>query len=118
MPGQEPSQKKIAESYQGNLGYFLTRHPLRRWRLRIFVLTAVGAVLAMAGYIFLGKQEAYSPGPIAQNHAHFASDCQACHTPPDARPATGTLVPPRLTNAPFARLDQACLRCHPRGAAR
>lgn len=79
MAGPNRTQKQIAEKYKGNLDYFRRGHYLRRLRLFAFLIAVVASLAAVFGYRYWGKPELFSTGPISENHARFANDCQVCH---------------------------------------
>ena len=79
MSGRDPTQKQIAEKYKGNLAYFRRGHYLRRIRGWTFFLTVIVSIAAVLGFRYWGNDEFLSTGPISENHARFANNCQACH---------------------------------------
>ncbi len=116
MADLPPSQKRISESYTGNLGYFLRPHYFRSMRLWSFILVATLSVAGVLTFRQWGSQRAFTTGPESANHAHFASNCQACHTGSQLKPADLLLpihLAGMLSRASLAGLDKACLECHP-----
>ncbi len=137
MAGPKFTQKQIAEKYKGNLAYFKKPHYLRRIRLWTFVLAVVLSVGGLLTFHFWGKSEFLTTGPISENHASIAADCQTCHLGADTnllkslfshgpKPA---IVPASLTTpgqsagmmdlaqkglglTSLGLMDQACLKCH------
>ncbi len=79
MPGRDPTQKQLAEKYSANLTYFKRGHYMRRWRGWIFLLTVLLSIGGVLSFRYWGKEELLSTGPISENHARFAHDCQVCH---------------------------------------
>ncbi|MDB6151742.1 MAG: hypothetical protein JWL90_195 [Chthoniobacteraceae bacterium] len=79
MPGRDPTQKQTAAKYKGNLTYFNKGHYLRRWRAIIFLLAVIISIGGALTFRYWGKEEYLSTGPISENHARFAHDCQVCH---------------------------------------
>src|SRR5438105_2340569 len=84
MDGDPLTQKKIAQKYDGNLGYFQKSHYLRRIRTVVFAVTALCSLVAVFTFRFWGRQEFLSKGPISENHARFANDCRVCHIDADS----------------------------------
>jgi len=72
MADEKPTQKKISHRYAGAADYLRHPHYLRRLRGWVFIAVAAVSALGAVTFSFWGKQEAYSPGPISQNHARFA----------------------------------------------
>ena len=107
MAEEKPTQKKISQRYDGAADYPRHPHYFRRLRGRIFAAVAGVSILGALTFSFWGKQEAYSPGPISQNHSRFARDCRVCHL--DADHATATLA---LGESSPSLMDAACLACH------
>lgn len=107
MAEEKPTQKKISRRYDGAADY--PRHPHYFRRLRGWVFTAVAGISIFGALTFRywGKQEAYSPGPISQNHSRFARDCRVCHLDTDRATATTALA-----ESPHSLMDAACLTCH------
>ncbi len=76
------------------LDYYRRPHPLRQWRARLAVGAFVAPLIALSGLVVAGRQQPWSPGPLAPAHASFEASCEECHAP-------GTGVD-----------DRACSRCH------
>jgi hypothetical protein len=119
MDKDKPTQKQISNRYDGAADYPGRPHYFRRLRVWLFVSVAVAATLGALAYSYLGKQNAYSPGPISQNHSSFASDCRVCHRDSDGVfSKLGQLAPDSpdpgkgLASSSLARMDAACLQCH------
>ena len=133
MDGKPPSQKQIAQKYDGNLSYFRKSHYLRRLRGWCFVIVALCSILGAATFRYWGSGKVFSKGPISQNHASLANDCRACHLDAETdalkallltRPSGSSLQtilaaqPMREDGKGYhwpaqrARMDEACLKCH------
>ena len=108
MAEQKPTQKKISQRYDGAADYPRHPHYFRRLRGWFFVAAAAASILGALTFHYWGKEAAFSPGPISQNHARLAGDCRACH-----RESDRTEVPTVLVDAPHSPMDAACLACHP-----
>ncbi len=132
MAEKKPTQKQIAGKYAGNLGYFRKSHYLRSLRAWCFAAAVVVSIVGVFTYRYWGTQQAFSTGPISENHARFATDCRACHLEaesdlfksllrdPAATPhlplATAATTPDAaklLSRTSLSLMDQACLKCHP-----
>ncbi len=110
------SQKKISQSYSGNLGYFRRPHYLRSLRFWCFTITAIVSVVVAVTFNQWGSQKAFSTGPISENHAHLANNCQACHS--GANNGMAELLQPKdpaalLSMVSLKAMDAACIQCHP-----
>src|SRR5687768_1829325 len=103
MAENKPTQKQISQRYDGAADYPRRPHYFRRLRGWLFAVAAVASILGALAFAYLGRQNAYSPGPISENHARF--DCRVCHVngKTDAVPSSSSL----------SHMDQACLKCHP-----
>ncbi len=119
MAEEKPTQKKISQRYDGAADYPRHPHYFRRLRGRLFAATAVVSVLGALAFSFWGKKDAYSPGPISQNHARFASDCRVCHLDADRnlfalgqRAPDSTDATQALAKSSVSLMDAACLQCH------
>jgi len=79
MP-RSPS-RDVVDRFAGNRGYFHRADPLRRWKN----LAALGAAFFVVGWLVVefampGRAaNAHTHGELANPHAAFDSDCQACH---------------------------------------
>ena len=133
MDKDKPSQKQIASSYRGELGYPRKPHYLRRVRGACFVGAVLVSLLGVLAFRFWGTQKVFSTGPISENHARFANDCRACHLDAETdlfkslsksndglshRPAPsadpGSAITAKLlSRTSLSLMDQACLQCHP-----
>ena len=107
MAEEKPTQKKISQRYDGAADYPRHPHYFRRLRGRVFAAVAGVSILAALTFSFWGRQEAYSPGPISQNHSRFARDCRVCHLDTDR-----TASPATPAESPHSLMDAACLTCH------
>src|SRR6202012_898526 len=72
------------------------------------------------GYSFFFEQTAFTPGPVSQSHAGFATNCRACHLEMDQVPSKmGKLVSfgakhdEATTGSAVALMDAAYTHCHP-----
>lgn len=139
MDDPQRTQKQVAEKYRGNLEYYRRGHFFRRTRAIVFALVAVASVAVALTYGRWGRPEFFSTGPISQNHAQFARDCNVCHqdSQPDmvrgagldelardpvgklaqlrdwivkAPAAFGALRPPQMRAATEQALDQTSLQ--------
>src|SRR6266853_1554250 len=121
MADEHPTQKQIAEKYRGNFGYFRKAHYLRRLRWWCFAAAVAASIVGASTFRFWGRQQAFSTGPISDNHARFANDCRVCHL--DAEAGLSQLLRVKTAGADDAknppaaaalsRMDQACIQCHP-----
>jgi hypothetical protein len=92
------------------LDYFRHASPLDRWRLWLAMI-ALAATLAWIGWAVVNGRAAqlrYSPGPLAEAHALWDDQCEACHIP---------FQPIKATNLPLAArgtkpADERCRNCH------
>ena len=134
MAENDPTQKKIAKQYDGNLGYFLKPHYLRSGRLWIFLATVVLSLAGVLTFGFWGNDDAFSKGPLSEKHARYNDVCSVCHVDMEtdalkamlasrpsnhsvfsvfkggtrgARDSAASLKPGSLS-----LMDQACLECH------
>ena len=133
MDGNPPTQKQIAQKYDGNLGYFGKSHYLRRLRGWCFAIVALCSLVGAITFHFWGSGKIFSKGPISENHASFANDCRACHIDAETdalkallseRPSASSLRTIFSTGpsheaamngqppAAWSHMDQACLKCH------
>ena len=133
MDGNPPTQKQIAQKYDGNLGYFGKSHYLRRLRGWCFAIVALCSLVGAITFHFWGSGKIFSKGPISENHAGFANDCRACHIDAETdalkallseRPSGSSLrtifatgpshegVKNGQSPAAWSHMDQACLKCH------
>jgi predicted CXXCH cytochrome family protein len=96
MP-RERTAKRIAQRI--DIGYYRRLHPLRRWRLWLSLAAVGAALLWVGGLAALGREDAYSSGPVSRPHSVFGDACAACHIGQDGG---------------FRRhvTDEACLACH------
>jgi hypothetical protein len=77
----ENTQKQIASKYKEDLTYYKKTHPMRRFRFWLCVLAFFGGLVWALGFHKLGgTPQFFNTGPISQNHASFANQCQECHT--------------------------------------
>jgi hypothetical protein len=95
MAEQPRTQKQIAQKYKDNLDYYRHGHFFRRLKLICFLVAVFGSIGLVFGFRFWGNKEYFNTGPLSQNHARFANNCQECHEG----------VMPDLSRA--LRLDQA-----------
>jgi hypothetical protein len=110
MP-RSPS-RDVVDRFTGNRGYFHRMEPLRRWKN----LAAIGAVGLVVGWLVVelampGKAaNAHSHGELADPHAAFDSNCQACH----AKHSPGDLLanPLSIFNTHDRWHDLTCTKCH------
>jgi len=92
------------------LDYFRHASPLDRWRLWLAII-ALAATLAWIGWAVVNGKAAqlrYSPGPLAEAHALWDDQCEACHIP---------FQPIKATNLPLVArgtrpADERCRNCH------
>jgi hypothetical protein len=114
MAEPKRSLKQIAKRYSGNLAYFKETHYFRRLRTRLWGGVALAAALVAVVWAAAAAMqrhqggswsfaEIYSPGPISQAHASFASDCAQCHQVRNA------VVQNTVESSP---VDTACIQCH------
>jgi hypothetical protein len=92
------------------LDYFRHASPLDRWRLWLAVI-ALAATLAWIGWAVVNGKAArlrYSPGPLAEAHALWEDQCEACHIP--FQPIKATNLPVAAKGAKPA--DERCRNCH------
>jgi hypothetical protein len=114
-PGR--TQKQIAERYKGNLGYYRRRHPWRRTRLIVSLVTIFGGLIAILFFQRYGREMFFNAGKISSAHANFENDCAQCH---DRNVASGKLSAVlrerfrRGTNA--ETIDRKCETCHEKHA--
>ena len=117
LPDSKNSQKKVSQSYSGNLRYFSKPHYLRSIRFWCVSLTIVAAIACAVLYPqWKGGTKVYSTGPISENHAALANNCKACHSGADQ--SIQDLLKPDasggiLSKADLAGMDNACVQCHP-----
>lgn len=108
MP-RSPS-RDLSDRYTGRRGYFRNPDALRRGK---YALSAV-AFLAVVGYAAIDVAQpqrvayGHTHGPLANPHAAFDHNCDACHVPQ----GTGDLFSPRLFNARARWHDLTCEKCH------
>lgn len=100
--------KQIVQRYSGNLTYYLKLHYLRRLRFRVAAVVGLASLLITGIYGWWGSRlnndlTFYSPGPLSQAHAGFASDCGKCHDPKATR---------MVRTIALSAMDEACLKCH------
>jgi hypothetical protein len=128
MDGNPPTPKQIAQKYWGNLAYFRKSHYLRRLRTWCFATIALCSLVGAATFHYWGSGRVFSKGPISKNHATFANDCRACHLDAEIgalkallseRPSGSSLrtlfgkdIKDDHQRAAWARMDEACLKCH------
>ena len=84
-----------------DLCYFRKPHPFRTARMALIIACCLGAVAWWAVAGTRGNAGIYNPGPVAQVHAMWASNCAVCHTSGDGKHRFNKTVS-----------DDACLRCH------
>ena len=120
------TQRQISLRYAGSADYPGHRHYLRRLRLWLFVGLAASSIIAALTYAGLSKEDAFSPGPISQNHSRFRNNCRTCHLGVDqgswnlARLMSFASAPKsadsihRGANSSIEGMDMACLQCHAR----
>jgi hypothetical protein len=125
MDDPQTRQKQISQRYVGAVDYLRRPHYFRSLRIRLFVLAVIASIIGTLAFSYWGRQDAFSPGPISQNHARFGSDCRACHLDADqtfsklgkltsfASMFGGAMATQASTTSSIARMDVACLRCHP-----
>ena len=115
-PGR--TQKQIAERYKGNLGYYRKLHPWRRARLIVSVATLFAGLVAIWIYRNVGSENFFSAGPLSENHAAFAHNCEACH---DASLVKGGLTMAKFKEVvrnrfreglSYEHIDRKCQSCH------
>ena len=110
MP-RSPS-RDVVDRFTGNRGYFHRADPLRRWKN----LAALGAVGLFLGWLAVelampGKAaNAHTHGELANPHAAFDSNCQACH---NEHSASDFLSNPLSAFKAQSRWhDLTCTKCH------
>jgi hypothetical protein len=92
------------------LDYFRHASPLDRWRLWLAII-ALAATLAWIGWAVVNGKAAqlrYSPGSLAEAHALWDDQCEACHIP--FQPIKATNLPLLARGARPA--DARCRNCH------
>lgn len=110
MP-RSPS-RDVVDRFTGNRGYFHRADPLRRWKNNV----AIGAVFLVLGWLFvefaMGERaaNAHTHGELANPHAAFDSNCQACHK----EHSTGDFLsnPLSLFRTEDRWHDLTCTKCH------
>ena len=83
MKPKPQRQKKIAETYRGNLGYSRKYNYLRRRRFLLTVLVTILGVLAIWKFPKEKEPAFFNTGPLTLAHASLAKDCAACHIAAD-----------------------------------
>jgi len=104
MAQPDRTQKQVAERYKGNLDYYKKPHYLRRGKFWAVIVVVALGVAGMWSYHQSGGERFYSSGSISRQHAHFANNCEACHT-------GGSLLQ-EIKLSSRASIDRACLDCH------
>jgi hypothetical protein len=92
------------------LDYFRHASRLDRWRWWLAII-ALAATLAWIGWAVVSGKAAqlhYSPGPLAEVHALWDDQCEACHIP--FEPIKATHLPVVAKGARPA--DERCRNCH------
>jgi len=106
------SSRDVVDRFAGNRGYFHRAEPLRRWKN----LAAIGAAFLTLGWLVVefvlpGRAaNAHSHGELANPHAAFDSDCQACHKGHSAGEFFSN--PLSAFGARSRWRDLTCVKCH------
>ena len=120
MDEHRGTQRQIAKRYEDRVASHYARSPWRRWRFWMSGVVVVGGVAA----IYLTRERMppafFNTGPLSLHHRALENNCASCHQPESI--ANGSLGQVRFVQvlqdrfrngAPsFARIDQACLKCH------
>lgn len=106
------SSRDVVDRFSGNRGYFHRSDSLRHWK-NLLALGAVGLVfgwfvveLALPGR----AASAHSHGELANPHAAFDSNCQACHRSHSAGDFLSN--PASAFDAHSRWHDLTCTKCH------
>lgn len=110
MP-RSPS-RDVVDRFTGNRGYFHRADPLHRWKN----LGVIGAAFLVAGWLVVefampGRAaNVHTHGELANPHAAFDSDCQACHV----KHGLGDMLsnPLSLFRPRDRWHDLTCTKCH------
>jgi hypothetical protein len=110
MP-RSPS-RDVVDRFTGNRAYFHRADPLRRWK-NLVALGAVGLTLGWLVVEFalpIRAANAHSHGTLANPHAAFDSNCQACH---NSHSGSDFLSNPlSVFTAQDRWHDLSCTKCH------
>src|SRR5262249_8085318 len=116
-----PRESSIAESSKQRslrvpLDHYERPDQIARLKLPLSAI-ALGATTCYIVWLVIAGQTAgkhLSPGPLANVHATWNDDCQACHQ--SFRPLRGDAVDfvglVKGDSSQRASLDQACVKCH------
>lgn len=110
MP-RSPS-RDLVDRFAGNRGYFHRADPLRRWKNGV-ALAALGLTLGwlLVEFALPSRAEsAHSHGELANPHAAFDANCEACHRPHSAGEFFSN--PLSAFNANARWHDLTCTKCH------
>jgi len=110
MP-RSPS-RDVVDRYAGNRGYFHRADSLRRWKNRV-ALAAIGLTLGWLVVEFAlpsRAASAHSHGELANPHAAFDANCQACHA--GHSPGDFFSNPLSVFGTHSRWHDLTCTKCH------
>ena len=110
MP-RSPS-RDLVDRFAGNRGYFHRADPLRRWKNGV-ALAALGLTFGWLLVEFALPARAisaHSHGDLANPHAAFDANCEACHKPHSAGDFFANPLSVFSTNARWH--DLTCTKCH------
>ena len=109
MP-RSPS-RDLADRYAGNRQYHRRANALEKWKFRLAVFAFLGAITYVgAGFILRGPAAdyRYTHGPLANPHAAWDTNCEACHV----AHGKGDLSFTGLLHADKRWLNLTCEKCH------
>lgn len=106
------SSRDVVDRFTGNRGYFHRSDSLRRWK-NFCVLGAAGLILGwlVVEFALPGRAAvAHSHGDLADPHAAFDSNCQACHR--SHSPGDFLSNPTSVFSTHSRWHDLTCTKCH------
>jgi hypothetical protein len=95
-------------SQRNDLRWFRRTVSLRRWYLRLSIISIGLSLLLVMGWTVLGDHRVYWSAPVSTSHAMFQQDCKQCHVQagaPLVRLAT-------FNDSHHSVADADCQQCH------
>lgn len=105
-PNHSPSRKRV-ERYPGALRRYFRENPFEKRKVFYTLLAICSATLMLGIWTLTRSDRPYSHGPVADVHASFDANCEACHRPQSIGSVGLSAFDPQSR-----WLDLTCQKCH------